>query len=273
MAEIVDHAGDVLGMPAFWRTAEGPQGQAPILWVHGVPTNSDDWLPFLEVAGGIAPDLPGFGRSTKRGDLAYDIDFFCDWLDAFLERVGVDRVRLAVHDWGGLALAWAARRPERVERIVVINAVPLLPGYRWHRIARIWRTPGLGEMAMGFTGRWTLPLISRESNVTPGPLPRENIDSVLEHFDLGTQRAILRLYRSAPPQALAKAGESLGALKAPALVIWGEQDPYIPARFADAYGDALPNGTVERIDGAGHWAWLDRPEIIGRVASFLTSAH
>ena len=60
-------------------------------------------------------------------------------LSAFLERcldeLGVGERKLVVHDWGALALIGAQRRPELVERLVVINAVPLLPGYRWHWIA------------------------------------------------------------------------------------------------------------------------------------------
>ena len=107
---------------------------------------------------------------------------------------------LVVHDWGAVGLAFAQRHPERVERLVIINAVPFLPGYRWHRTARIWRTPGLGELAMGTTNRFTLRLASRESNATPGPMPEAWLDSVLDHFDQGTQRAILRLYRSSPPR-------------------------------------------------------------------------
>ena len=53
----------------------------------------------------------------------------------------------------------------------------------------------------------------------------------LGHFDHGTQRAILRLYRSAPSEVLEEAGERLSPVTAPTLVLWGEQDPYIPARF------------------------------------------
>ena len=79
---------------------------------------------------------------------------------------------MLVHDWGAVGLAFAQRLPERVERLAIVNAVPFLPGYRWHRTARIWRTPGLGELAMGATTRFTLKLSSRESNVTPGPHAR-----------------------------------------------------------------------------------------------------
>ena len=170
------------------------------LYLHGVPSNSDDWVDFLERGGGLAPDLPGFGRSGKPGSLRFTIAELDRFIERFLEELGVERVSLVVHDWGAVGLAFAQRFPERVERLVIINAVPFLPGYRWHRTARIWRTPGLGELSMGAINRFTLRLLSRESNATPGPLPDAWLDSVLDHFDQGTQRAILRLYRSSPPE-------------------------------------------------------------------------
>ena len=151
---------------------------------------------------------------------------------------------MAAHDWGAVGLAFAQRYPERVERLVVINAVPLLPGYRWHRLARAWRTRGVGELVMGLTSRWSLRLLSREASPRPGPMPEEFLDEILAHFDPGTQRAILRLYRSAPPEVLARAGERLGSLRCPALVVWGDRDPYIPPAFADAYAQALPDARV-----------------------------
>ena len=52
-----------------------------------------------------------------------------------------------------MGLALAQRFPERIERLVVFTCVPLLPGYRWHRVARGWRTPLIGELLMGFTHR------------------------------------------------------------------------------------------------------------------------
>ena len=137
-------------------------------------------------------------------------------------------------------------------------------------MARIWRTPVLGELAMGSTNRFTAGILTRESNTTPGPLPDEWIDSVFDHFDQGTQRAILRLYRSSPPSVLEAAGRGLSEIDAPALVVWGMEDPYIPSRFARAYADALTDAQVLELAGAGHWPWLDRPETIGHVVDFLS---
>jgi pimeloyl-ACP methyl ester carboxylesterase len=256
----------------FWRSAPPDNADvAPALYLHGVPTSSDDWVGFLERTGGLAPDLPGFGRSGKPGYLKYTIDEYAVFIERFLDHLEVERVRMVVHDWGAVGLAFAQRHPERVERLVITNAVPFLEGYRWHRTARIWRTPLLGELAMGATTRRVLKLLTRESNATPGPLPGAWIDSVLAHFDQGTQRAILRLYRSSPPDVLAAAGRDLSRLAMPALVLWGLQDPYIPKRFATEYARALPNSELVELPDAGHWWWLDRPDAIERVAEFLTA--
>ena len=53
-----------------------------------------------------------------------------------------------------MGLAFAQRFPERIERLVLISAVPFLPGYRWHRVARVWRTRGAGEFLMGLSTEW-----------------------------------------------------------------------------------------------------------------------
>jgi pimeloyl-ACP methyl ester carboxylesterase len=290
--EVSDHTGEIDipgahgGLPVFWRRASfddaangsaatsaqpSPPNAAMPLYLHGAPNNSDEWPAFLARSGGLAPDLPGFGRSGKPGSLRFTIDEYAGFLERFLELTGVERVKLVMHDWGCVGLAFAQRHPERVEQLVLINAVPFLPGYRWHRTARIWRTPLLGELSMGATNRRVLRLLSRESNVTPGPMPQAWQDSVLAHFDQGTQRAILRLYRSSPPDVLAAAGAHLGDLQAPALIVWGMRDPYIPARFGRAYADALGGAELVELADAGHWPWLDRPDVIDRVVEFLSA--
>jgi len=240
------------------------------LYLHGVPTNSDDWVPFLQRGGGIAPDLPGFGRSGKPGNLTYTIAEFDRFLERFLEHLGLGRVSLIMHDCGAVGLVFAQRRPELIERLVVINAVTFLPGYSWHRTAKIWRTPLLGELSMGITSRRVLRLLSRESNATPGPMSDAWLDSVLDHFDHGTQRAILRLYRSSPANVLQAAGANLERLQMPALVAWGLKDPYLPARFGRDYAQALANAQLLELADAGHWPWIDRPDLIERVLAFVS---
>jgi pimeloyl-ACP methyl ester carboxylesterase len=256
---------EIDGVGVLWR--EAPATGTPVLYVHGVPTDGGDWLPFLERTGGLAPDLPGFGRSDKPPHFEYSIAGYDRFLEAFLAARGVERFSLVVHDWGAVGLALAQRSPERIHRLVVLDAVPFLPGYRWHPIARMWRRPVAGELFMGFTTKWGMRMLARRSRSLE--MPDELLDRVWPHFDHGTQRAILRLYRSAPPDELERAGANLAAIAAPALVIWGERDPFLPGRFADAYAEALGDGRVEHVAGAGHWPWLDDPTVINRVCAHL----
>jgi len=267
--DVVLRTGELDGRPVAWQEAEVPEGELPTLYVHGVPTNGDLWIPFLERTGGVAPDLPGFGRSGKRGDGDYTMEGYDRWLERFLEWRGIDRFNLLVQDWGGVGLLTAQRFPDRVARLAVVNAVPLLPGYRWHRIARAWRTRGVGEIAVGFMVRPILKQISREARAGKGPMPPEFLDLVVDHMDQGTQRAILQLYRSSPPEKLAAAGAGLGALDCPAHVWWGQEDPYIPARFGPDYAAALGNAGFTAVTGAGHWPWYDRPELVDEITAFL----
>ncbi|HYB22556.1 MAG TPA: alpha/beta fold hydrolase, partial [Solirubrobacteraceae bacterium] len=127
--------------PVFWRSAPAPaggEGEAVPLYLHGVPGNSDEWVAlrehrasrpwrrrwwrskrsddewiepppyatgFLERSGGLAVDLPGFGRSGKPAFLRYTIDEYDRFIEHFLDEVEVERVKLVVHDWGAVGLA------------------------------------------------------------------------------------------------------------------------------------------------------------------------
>ena len=262
------HEGEIAGTDAVWHESEA---RTPILYLHGVPNHGAMWRPFLERTGGIAPDLPGFGESAKPAHFSYSIPGYGDWLEAFADHVGLERFSLVVHDWGGVGLELAQRRPEAIEKLVVIDAVPFLPDYRWHRIARIWRTPVAGELLMGFATKWGVRRGLRRTKAVPPEHLDGFVDEVWPHFDHGTQRAILKLYRSAPPAVLEQAGARLGEITAPTLVVWGEEDIYLPTRFAHAYAEALGGETrVEVVPEAVHWLWLDRPEVVDTVADFLT---
>ena len=257
--DIIEHRAEVAGIETFWRQA----GDAPILYVHGNPNNSDLWVPFLERTGGVAMDLPGFGRSAKPADFDYSIDGYGDWLDAFRRHLGWDRCRLLVHDWGAVGLTLGAR-PARAARRSS-NAVPFLPGYRWHRFARIWRTPVARRAVPGLDDRSG----ALESASCRG-CPDDFIDSIWDHFDHGTQRAILKLYRSAPPEVLARAGERLGEIKRARAGRLGRRRS-VPA---DAFRPRLRRGARRPrsrvVEGAGHWPWIDRPELVERVCGFLS---
>ncbi len=259
------------GVRVFYRRVPG-EG-TPVVYCHGNPTHSEDWLPFLERGGpAIAIDVPGWGRSDRPDAARFDYSMY--GLSAFLERcldeLGVTRRKLVVHDWGCIALIGAQRRPELVEKLVVINAVPLLPGYRWHWVAQVWRRRGLGELANATTTRSSIDLIMRQLSGNRRPMPPQFIDMIWRHWGRGTGQATLALYRHADPDRLARAGQDLNRLTCPSLVLWGVNDPFLRPRFAEAYAAVLPSSQLEVVPGAGHWPWIDDVRVIDHVLDFLS---
>jgi pimeloyl-ACP methyl ester carboxylesterase len=162
------------------------------------------------------------------------------------------------------------REPGRPTRLVLVDAVPLLPGYTWPREIQWWRRGLLGELVMGSTTRGMLARQLRKASTRPETAWSEaRVRAVWDQFDQGTQRALLRLHRAADEAWLAEAGRELDRVDAPTLIVWGDADPWFPPRFADAYGRRLSNATVEHISAAGHWPWLDQPDTLDLVARFL----
>jgi pimeloyl-ACP methyl ester carboxylesterase len=263
---------EVGGVRCFAREVggDGP----PTVFVHGNPNESGMWLDFLERVRGpaLAFDLPGFGRSDRPDPEVFDYSMhaYGSFVERLLDRLDIARHRLVMHDWGVVGLLAAMRAPERVERLALVNCVPFLPGYRWHWAARIWRRRGAGELLGALTTKPATRLVLRQARPGMRPMPAGFVDRMWPYWDRAMKRAVLRLYRSADPGVLAAAGEHLGELRCPALVVWGRRDPYLPARFGRAYAERLPSAELVELDGAGHWPWLDRPDVIPRILDFIS---
>jgi pimeloyl-ACP methyl ester carboxylesterase len=152
-----------------------------------------------------------------------------------------------------------------------MDAVPFTAAYRWHWIARLWRRRGVGELLNATMSEFGTRQLLRQATPRQGTLP-ELAERIHEHLDAGTKRAILDLYRDADPERLEAVGRRLHTLTGPALVAWGDADPYIDKRFADGYAGALGGeARVEHFPDAGHWLWLDRPDVVDVVCDFLAS--
>jgi haloalkane dehalogenase len=259
---------EVAGAPVFYRSAPSA-ADAPPLYLHGVPTSSDDWTAVLELTGGIAPDLIGFGRSSKGGHLDYTLDGLAEFLERLLGTLDVGRVKLVAHDWGaGVGLVFAQRHPEMIERLVLCDPLPVTGDFHWHRVARMLRAPGIGELLMGSVSRSLLARTLRHAS-SADAFSDERMRSIWTQFDQGTQRAVLRLHRAADEKTLAAAGARLEVLPMPTLILWGELDPWFPPSLAEAFAERLPQAKVELIAHAAHWPWLERPKIAERIAGFL----
>jgi len=145
-----------------------------------------------------------------------------------------------------------------------------MPGYRWHYMARIWRTPLLGELFMATTNRPGLKLALKHGN--PRGLPADYFEEMYENFDKGTRHAVLKLYRHTNDiGALSDTWiAALRPLKLPALVIWGVNDPYLSVRYAEMQREFFAVDRVVRLEDSGHWPMIDNPVAVRKaIVPFL----
>ena len=249
----------------------GKPGEA-VVFVHGNPDAGSDWMPLMtrvaEVAMVVAPDLPGFGNADPRPDGDYTIYSYGRFLDGVISRLGIDRVHLVAHDFGGpFAAAWAADHPQKVASVTFINTGVLL-GYRWHRMARLWRTPVLGELSMRFIAeRMAVKILAREN---PG-LSLAWVQTIVGHLmPRKTRKAVLRLYRSTRPGDMDQLAARLRQHDHDAQVLFGDADSYIPVEVARRQVEVFPRVEVRVLPSLGHWCWLENTELVAdHLLAFL----
>lgn len=255
--------------------AGDPRSDEAVVFVHGNPGSGEDWRALLVGAGAfarvLAPDMPGFGRADKPAQgFDYSVEGYARHLGALLDAQGVRRAHLVLHDFGGpWGLAWAAAQPERLASVTLVNTGVLL-GYRWHTLAKIWRTPLLGEIFQATTTRPAFKALLGIGN--PRGLPADFLNRMFDDYDRGTRRAVLKLYRatSHPDQAALALQQALAPQHIPALVVWGRADPYIPVHQAELQRRSFDVQRVVVLERSGHWPMADDPDAVaGAVLPFL----
>jgi pimeloyl-ACP methyl ester carboxylesterase len=261
----------------------------PVLLLHGFPEFWYSWrhqLPALAAAGfhALAPDLPGYNLSSKPpGVGSYRVEALVEDLVGLLRSTGHDRAVVVGHDWGGV-LAWhmAAFHPERVERLVVLNA-PHPAAYRRElgsadQRNRSWyvfffQLPLLPEL---FLRRGNFSALDRLLRGTLRPDAFTEADVALYKQALrrpGALTAALNYYRAALRRGWRRDPRLEQPLRVPTLVVWGERDAFLSPRLLDGLEKWAPGVRIERLAGVSHWVQNDAPEQVNRLLlGFLCEA-
>jgi pimeloyl-ACP methyl ester carboxylesterase len=107
-------------------------------------------------------------------------------------------------------------------------------------------------------------------------LPKAFVDGMYAHFDAGTKRAVLRLYRATPDVGalFAPYAEEFRRWRVPVGVIWGAADPYVPLRYAERQREFFPAAEIAVFEDSGHWPHADNPQRFAAVVvPFLRRAR
>ena len=233
------------------------------VFVHGNPGSSRDFDALVAAAGrngrAVAFDVPGMGHADDRPGGDYTVDGAAEFIEDVRARLGIERVHMVLHDFGGpWGLQWAVHHPDRLASVALIDTGVFI-GYYGHPIALAYHTPIVGELDMATTTRQTFTDSLQAQN--PKPLPERFVDRMYDDYDHNTRCAALSYYRSiANPDAMGKAqAKVLRKRRRPALVLWGKKDPYVPVSLARTQLQAFPGARIVIRPNDGHWPFIDEP--------------
>ena len=276
--------------PRFLRSVGGPwmhyldEGDAagdPILCVHGNPSWS---FHFRKVAGRfaashrvVAPDLVGCGLSDKPSDFDYRLERHVDTLEGFVDALGLERITLVVQDWGGaIGLGFATRRPELVERLVILNSGAFRSRAMPPRIA-LARLPLLGRLGVrgfGLFSRLALSWAVERKRWTPA----EKRGYLLPYASWRNRVAIDAFVQDIPLKesdpawsVLAETEKSLSNLAdKPVRFGWGARDFVFNDRVLEKWREIFPTAPVDYIEDAGHYVLEDAADqLVPAIRNFF----
>lgn len=236
------------------KAPAAPAGDLPIVVLHGWGAHIEAVAPILAALDGaadlIALDLPGFGESEPPPE-AWDTDAYARFVLDFLDHVEVPRAHLIGHSHGGrVSIAIAADHPERVGRLMLVDAAGIPPkrGWRYRRRVAVAK---LGRVVAKLGG-------------APGRRLQERMRARVASRDyLEASEAMRGTFRAV---IAADLRDRLTRIGAPTLLVWGERDEETPLWMGQRMEELIPDAGLVVLDGAGHYSYADSPGRFGAVA-------
>ncbi|WP_280400807.1 alpha/beta fold hydrolase [Nocardia carnea] len=240
----------------------------PLVLLHGWPQSHRTWDhqigPLSARRRVLAPDLLGWGESSRDTGLSCDYDIEVDRIARILDALGLDRVDLACHDYGGfLGLGFVQRHPDRVRRLAILNSRAhgtfTLPyrllfgaftvGSRYRPTRRLLATPPV----------YLVHRIGLAPYLRNGSFDRERLDGYLGFLRTPEgRRWYTHFFAGYQVRVRPELGARLGEITCPTTVIWGTRDPAIPVRTAEELAGRIPGAELVRVD-ADHFLMEERP--------------
>jgi pimeloyl-ACP methyl ester carboxylesterase len=274
----------------------GPEDGPPVLLLHGFPESHRTWrkiAPELAARGlrVAAPDQRGFAGSDKpEGVAQYETARIIEDAIALADALGFREFTLVGHDWGG-AVAWGAalKHPDRVRRLVIVNAphpyvfqkslIEDAPQRLASQYIRAFRSP-LMEAGIAAMGLSTFFDKTFGSHVDLAIVPPEEKQAYLDQWGRpGALTAMLNWYRAAQVEVPAPDEEAAKPLWlhlpfpkviVPTLVVWGMKDSALLPVQLEALGDHVADLRIERVADAGHFLPWERPQaLLDALDAFL----
>lgn len=259
---------------------QGPRAAAaaatpPLVLLHGTGASLHTWDGWIDALGDdfrlVRFDLPGFGLTGPNPEHDYRITRYVATLDALLDRLALARVDLAGNSLGGeIAWRYALAHPERVRRLVLIDAAGYPHSEGDGNVLSAGRVPVLRRLLRRVTPRFLVEeglrqVYADDAKITPALIERHHRLLLRE----GNRDAMVARL-NVPPEDRSAA---LPEIDQPTLVLWGAEDPWIPLEHGHRFARDLPRAELIVYDDLGHVPMEEDPaRTAADVRAFLLAA-
>lgn len=242
---------EIMGMPVHYRRV----GKGPVLLLlHGTGATLHTWEGWtnelkddFEV---VSVTLPAFGLTGPRPDSDYSIPAYVDFVEAFAKKAGLEQFHLAGNSLGGL-IAWeyALAHPDRIQKLVLLNASGWPREREMPLAMRLARKPVFKQLLQRITPKALFRKSLREVYADPNRISDTLVD---RYFDLFLREGNRRAYVQRLNQSYQPDPNQLSGLDISTLILWGEQDAWIPVSDAYRFDEVIPNSQLLIYPDAGH---------------------
>ncbi len=226
---------------------EQGEGKTVVL-LHGWGGCADSFLPVFNHLTAThkvyALDFPGFGLSDPP-TAPWDVTDYTEMLRKFFERMNIEKATLIGHSFGGrVSILFSSTYPERVEKVVLADSAGIIPKRGWKYHFKVYQFKLAKKIFLTFSAKGTQ-------------------EERLEAFYRKHGSADYKQAGSAMRQTFVKVVNQdlrscLPRIKAPALLVWGDEDKDTPLYFGQIMEKEIPDAGLVVFKGAGHFAYLDR---------------
>jgi len=239
----------------------------PVLLVHGFADSTYCWhenLRCLLDAGFrvVLVDLPGLGRSElPPKDFVPSVLNLGEEILAFADKVGLDTFSLVGGSMGGgISLYLCLNHAERINRVVLVD--PASFPQKKKGFLGIISAHGIGNVSVQFMGPWSVRMALKEVYFDD-----DKVDDVLVHeysrpiSKPGYRSYLVRLIQEFDPPDAQKMCERFDTITVPMLIVWGDQDNWVPPEFGPRLHKLVSGSRLEIIENAGHIPNQELPEV------------
>lgn len=253
------HKTVVIGDETWHYLEGGPKDAEVVLLLHGFGGDKDNWTRFSRsLTGGyrvIAPDLPGFGESTRHPDWDYSLPPQRSRVSGFVQALGLEQFHVVGHSMGGhLAALYTHRYPEQVLSMALFNnaGVDAPDVSDMRRALAKGDNPLVVESLEDFDG--LLAFASYKQPFIPWP-----VKGVLAQRALDSAKFNQSIFESLKSDSSSNLEPILADVETPVLILWGEYDRVVDVSSVNVMRPLLPRTEVVIMKDTGHLPMLERP--------------